>query len=63
MNTLLRKGTKYVDNYMRRNGFTVSCDYEEGDNYVVEFAKCAAGVTIKSVIIIFNSNWRVIAVK
>ena len=62
MDKLLRKGDKYVANYMRKNGFIVSCDYEDGDNYVVEFAKVTAGVTIKSVIITFNSNWRVINV-
>lgn len=63
MKDLLHKGVKTVQNTMKRGGYIVACDYEDGDNYVVEFAKVAAGVTVKSVTIIFNSNWRVTEVK
>ena len=39
------------------------CDYEDNDNTVVEFARVCAGVTVESVVITFNSNWRVISVR
>lgn len=63
MENLLRKGVKYVANYMKRNGFITVCDYEDNDNTVVEFARVCAGVTVESVVITFNSNWRVISVR
>ena len=63
MENLLRKGVKYVANYMKRNGFITVCDYEDNDNTVVEFAKVCGGVTVESVVITFNSNWRVISVR
>lgn len=63
MKDLLHKGVKTVQNTMRCRGYIVAYDYEDGDNHVVEFAKVAAGITVKSVTIIFNSNWRVTEVK
>lgn len=63
MKDLLHKGVKTVQNTMRRRGYIVACEYEDCDNYTVEFAKTAAGITIKSVTVVFNSNWRVIEVK
>lgn len=63
MENLLRKGVKYVANYMKRNGFITVCDYEDNDNTAVEFARVCVGVTVESVVITFNSNWRVISVR
>ena len=63
MENLLRKGVKYVENYMKRNGFITVYDYEDNDNTVVEFARICGGVTVESVVITFNSNWRVISVR
>lgn len=63
MMNLIHKGVKTVQNTMKKNGYIVACDYEDGDNTVVEFAKIAAGITIKSVTVVFSPAWRVIEVK
>ena len=60
---LLNKGSKTVSGTMKRNGYIVSSEYEDGDNYIVEFAKTHAGVTIKNVSVTFSPSWRVIDVK
>ena len=63
MKNLLNKGTKTVANTMKRNGYIVSSEYEDGGNYIVEFAKTHAGVTIKNVSVTFSPSWRAIDVK
>ena len=60
---LLNKGTKTVFNTMKRNDYIVSSEYENDNNHIIEFAKTHAGITIKNVIVIFSSSWRVIDVK
>lgn len=60
---LLNKGTKTVFNTMKRNDYIVSSEYENDNNYIIEFAKTHAGITIKNVKVIFSSSWRVIDVK
>lgn len=60
---LLNKGSKKVAQWSKRNGYIVACDYEQGENYVVEFAKVCAGITIESVTVVFSSKDRVIEVK
>lgn len=60
---LLRKGHKFVSKYMKRYGYIVTCDYEDGENVVVEFASVHAGVTIENVTVVFNKNWRVVEVR
>lgn len=63
VNDLLNKGSKKVAQWSKRNGYILACDYEQGENYVVELAKVCAGMTIESVTVVFNSNDRVIEVK
>jgi hypothetical protein len=63
MYNLLNKGTKKVQDFMKRNNYITVCDYEKDGNTVVEFAKVCAGVSVKNVIIIFNEKWRVIEIK
>lgn len=60
---LLNKGTKMVSSTMKRNGYVISSMSEDGNNYVIEFAKTHAGVTIKNVSVTFSPSWRVIEVK
>lgn len=60
---LLRKGHKFVSKYMKQYGYVVACDYEDGENTIVEFARTHAGVTIENVVVVFNKNWRVVEVK
>ena len=60
---LLNKGTKTVFNTMKRNGYIISFEDENGNNHIIEFAKTHAGVTIKNVSVTFSSSWRVIDVK
>ena len=62
-NELLHKGYKAVAQWARRNGYVVACDYEEGENTGVEFSKVAAGVTVKSLTVVFNNKWRAIDVR
>ena len=59
---LLNKGTKTVYNTMKRNGYIISAEYKDGNNYVVEFSRTHAGVTIKDVNVTFSPSWRVINV-
>ena len=63
VNDLLNKGSKKVAQWSKRNGYIVACDYEQGENYVVEFAKVCAGTTIESITVVFSSNDRVIEAK
>lgn len=63
VNDLLNKGSKKVAQWSKRNGYKLACDYEQGENYVVELAKVCAGITIESVTVVFNSNDRVIEVR
>lgn len=60
---LMHKGVKKVANVMRKNGFIIACDYDNGENHIVEFSKVAAGITIKSVVITFSKCWKVIDFK
>ena len=60
---LLNKGTKTVSNTMKRNGYIVSSEHKDGNNYIIEFAKTHAGITIKNVSVTFSPSWRVIDVK
>lgn len=63
MDNLLRKGARYVSQYMLRNGYVTAWEYEDSNgNYVVMYSLIAAGVVIKSVEITFSPNWRVIKV-
>ena len=52
-----------VSSTMKRNGYVISSMSEDGNNYVIEFAKTHAGVTIKNVSVTFSPSWRVIEVK
>ena len=60
---LLHKGEKTVDRTMRQSGYIVAADYPDGENYVVEYAKCTAGITVKSVTVVFSPKWRAIEVR
>lgn len=60
---LLNKGHKKVAQWIRRNNYIEVYNYEENGNTIIEFAKIGAGITINSVIIVFNKNWKVIEVK
>ena len=60
---LLNKGTKTVSNIMKRNGYVISSVYEDGNNYIVEFAKTHAGATLKNISVIFSPLWRVVDIK
>ena len=62
-NELLHKGHKVVAQWARRNGYVVAYAYDEGDNTAVEFSKVTAGVTVKSLTVVFNNKWRVIEVR
>lgn len=61
--TLIRKGSKFVSRYMRSIGYMKVCDYEEGENTVVDFSMVHAGVTLKRVSVVFSKKWRVIDVR
>ena len=63
MTNLLNKGTKVVSSTMKRNGYIISSLYEDGNNYIIEFAKTHAGITIKNVNVTFSPSWRVIDIK
>lgn len=63
MDKLIGKSIKYVYRYMHTYGYITAGDYEDGENYIVYFSKTSCGVTIKSVIIVFNSKMKVIEVK
>ena len=63
MTNLMHKGVKTVQSTMKRKGYIVACDYEDGDNTVVEFTKTAAGIAVKSVTVVFSPSWRVIEVR
>ena len=60
---LLNKGAKTAFNIMKRNGYIISSEYKDGNNYVVEFSRTHAGVTIKDVNVTFSPSWRVINVR
>lgn len=62
-NELLNKGHKKVTQWANKYGYGAVCAYEEGENTVVEFAMTHAGITVKSVTIVFNKAWRVIEVR
>lgn len=62
-NELLNKGYKKVAQWVKKNSYVFVCDYEENENTVVEFAKVNAGITTKSVIVVFNKNWKVIEIR
>lgn len=60
---LLRKGHKKVDQIMRRRGYSLYDCLETEDGYEAEWYKSHAGVTLDTVVVVFNKNWRVIKVK
>lgn len=63
MEKLIKKGQKTVASYMKRAGFLLGAVYENADgNTIAEYSLMAAGVTFKHVDVVFNSNWRCIAV-
>ena len=54
---LMQKGSKYVDQYMRRCGYQLY-EFNE-DTRVAEYVKTTAGVTVKTAYIYCTTNMRV----
>ncbi len=61
---LRNKGNKKVYEYMRNRDFNLyDCTENNESGYIAEFYKTAAGITTKTVFVIFNNRWRVVDVK
>lgn len=58
MKELVRKGQKAVAQYMRSAGYSLYDCIETEEGYTAEYYKTGAGVTIKTVYVYFNKNWR-----
>lgn len=58
MNQLVKKGHKTVAQYMKRAGYQLYDCIETENGYEAEYYKTAAGITVNTVIVKFNNNWR-----
>lgn len=63
MKNLLRKGHKTVENHMKKAGYNLYDCIETEKGYEAEWYKSHAGITLDTMIICFNKNWRVTEIK
>lgn len=54
---LMNKGQKFVEQYMRRNGYKFI--YYDEETRTAEYSKVHAGITLEKVYLVFTKNMRV----